>query len=59
MAVTASPFDTVITVSSGAATNPLEGWSSYCAGKAGALMLIAWLAVVVAIEVMKMVLKVI
>ncbi len=30
---------TVITVSSGAATNPLEGWSSYCAGKAGALML--------------------
>lgn len=30
---------TVITVSSGAATNPLEGWSAYCAGKAGALML--------------------
>lgn len=30
---------TVITVSSGAATNPLEGWSSYCASKAGALML--------------------
>lgn len=30
---------TIITVSSGAATNPLEGWSSYCAGKAGALML--------------------
>jgi NAD(P)-dependent dehydrogenase (short-subunit alcohol dehydrogenase family) len=26
-------------VSSGAATNPLEGWSAYCAGKAGALML--------------------
>lgn len=30
---------TIITVSSGAATNPLEGWSSYCASKAGALML--------------------
>lgn len=30
---------TIITVSSGAATNPLEGWSAYCAGKAGALML--------------------
>ena len=30
---------TFITVSSGAATNPLEGWSAYCAGKAGALML--------------------
>jgi NAD(P)-dependent dehydrogenase (short-subunit alcohol dehydrogenase family) len=30
---------TIITVSSGAATSPLEGWSSYCAGKAGALML--------------------
>jgi NAD(P)-dependent dehydrogenase (short-subunit alcohol dehydrogenase family) len=30
---------TVITVSSGAAQNPYEGWSSYCAGKAGALML--------------------
>lgn len=30
---------TIITVSSGAARNPLEGWSSYCAGKAGALML--------------------
>lgn len=30
---------TIINVSSGAATNPLEGWSAYCAGKAGALML--------------------
>lgn len=30
---------TVITVSSGAATSPYEGWSAYCAGKAGALML--------------------
>jgi NAD(P)-dependent dehydrogenase (short-subunit alcohol dehydrogenase family) len=30
---------TFITVSSGAATTPLEGWSAYCAGKAGALML--------------------
>ena len=30
---------TIITVSSGAATSPIEGWSAYCAGKAGALML--------------------
>ena len=30
---------TIITVSSGAARAALEGWSSYCAGKAGALML--------------------
>ena len=30
---------TIITVSSGAAHNPLEGWSAYCAGKAGAFML--------------------
>lgn len=30
---------TIITVSSGAATRPLEGWSAYCASKAGALML--------------------
>lgn len=29
---------TVITVSSGAAHNPYEGWSSYCASKAGAWM---------------------
>lgn len=30
---------TIITVSSGAAVNPIEGWSAYCAAKAGALML--------------------
>jgi len=30
---------TIITVSSGAATKALEGWSAYCASKAGALML--------------------
>lgn len=30
---------TIITVSSGAAVNPIEGWSGYCASKAGALML--------------------
>ncbi len=30
---------TIITVSSGAAHNPLEGWSAYCSGKAGAYML--------------------
>lgn len=30
---------TVLTVSSGAAHNPLEGWSAYCASKAGAAML--------------------
>lgn len=30
---------TIITVSSGATRAALEGWSSYCAGKAGALML--------------------
>lgn len=30
---------TIITVSSGAATRPLDGWSAYCASKAGALML--------------------
>ncbi|MEM7076128.1 MAG: SDR family oxidoreductase [Pseudomonadota bacterium] len=30
---------TIITISSGAATNALEGWSHYCASKAGALML--------------------
>lgn len=29
----------IVNVSSGAATRPLEGWSHYCAGKAGALML--------------------
>lgn len=30
---------TILTVSSGAAHNPMEGWSSYCASKAGAAML--------------------
>jgi NAD(P)-dependent dehydrogenase (short-subunit alcohol dehydrogenase family) len=30
---------TIITVSSGAAHNPLDGWSAYCASKAGAAML--------------------
>lgn len=30
---------TVLTISSGAAYNPIEGWSHYCASKAGALML--------------------
>lgn len=30
---------TILTVGSGAAYNPLEGWSAYCASKAGAMML--------------------
>lgn len=30
---------TILTVSSGAATHPIEAWSAYCASKAGALML--------------------
>jgi NAD(P)-dependent dehydrogenase (short-subunit alcohol dehydrogenase family) len=30
---------TILTVSSGAAHDPLEGWSAYCASKAGAAML--------------------
>jgi NAD(P)-dependent dehydrogenase (short-subunit alcohol dehydrogenase family) len=30
---------TILTVSSGAATSPIEAWSAYCASKAGALML--------------------
>ncbi len=30
---------TILTVGSGAAQHPLEGWSAYCAAKAGALML--------------------
>jgi NAD(P)-dependent dehydrogenase (short-subunit alcohol dehydrogenase family) len=30
---------TILTVSSGAAHSPLEGWSAYCASKAGAAML--------------------
>lgn len=29
----------IVNISSGAATNPLEGWSHYCASKAAALML--------------------
>lgn len=31
---------TILTVSSGAAHQPLEGWSAYCAAKAGAAMLV-------------------
>ncbi len=38
-AMRAQGCGTVITVSSGAAQTPYEGWSSYCAAKAGALML--------------------
>lgn len=34
---------TIITVSSGAAVNPIEGWSAYCASKAGAKMFTACL----------------
>jgi NADP-dependent 3-hydroxy acid dehydrogenase YdfG len=34
---------TIITVSSGAAHTPLEGWSGYCSSKAGAAMLTACL----------------
>lgn len=30
---------TIVTVSSGAAHNPVEGWTAYCTGKAGAFML--------------------
>lgn len=30
---------TILTISSGAATSPIEGWSAYCSSKAGALML--------------------
>ncbi|SFG83385.1 NADP-dependent 3-hydroxy acid dehydrogenase YdfG [Palleronia marisminoris] len=30
---------TIITISSGAASRPIEGWSAYCASKAGAKML--------------------
>jgi NAD(P)-dependent dehydrogenase (short-subunit alcohol dehydrogenase family) len=37
----AQGYGTIITISSGAAHNPLEGWSSYCASKAGAAMLTA------------------
>jgi NAD(P)-dependent dehydrogenase (short-subunit alcohol dehydrogenase family) len=37
--MTARGGGTVITVSSGAAHNPVEAWSQYCAAKAGAAML--------------------
>ena len=37
--MTAAGGGTVITVSSGAAHNPVEAWSQYCAAKAGAAML--------------------
>lgn len=36
---------TILTISSGAAHNPLEGWSAYCASKAGAAMLTSCLHV--------------
>jgi len=32
---------TILNISSGAATSPMEGWSHYCASKAGVLMLTA------------------
>lgn len=35
------PGGTIITISSGAAHNALEGWSAYCTSKAGAAMLTA------------------
>ncbi|QPM91594.1 SDR family oxidoreductase [Pseudooceanicola algae] len=38
-AMAAAGGGTIITVSSGAAHNPLEGWSAYCTSKAGAAML--------------------
>lgn len=34
-----APGGTIITVGSGAAYNPLEGWGAYCSSKAGAWML--------------------
>lgn len=37
--MTAMGGGTILTVSSGAAHNPLEGWSAYCTSKAGAAML--------------------
>jgi len=37
--MTAQRSGVILTISSGAAHNPLEGWSAYCAGKAGAAML--------------------
>lgn len=38
-AIRANPAATIINLSSGAARRPLEGWSAYCAGKAGLAML--------------------
>ncbi len=38
-AIRANPACTIINLSSGAARRPLEGWSAYCAGKAGLAML--------------------
>lgn len=40
-AMLAGDGGTIINISSGAATGALEGWSHYCAGKAGALSLTA------------------
>lgn len=37
-AIRARPATTIINLSSGAARRPLEGWSAYCAGKAGLAM---------------------
>ena len=37
--MTAAGGGTILTVSSGAASRPLEGWSAYCASKAAAAML--------------------
>lgn len=38
-AMLAQSGGTILNISSGAATSPLEGWSHYCASKAGVLML--------------------
>jgi NAD(P)-dependent dehydrogenase (short-subunit alcohol dehydrogenase family) len=38
-AMRAAGGGTIVTVGSGAAYSPLEGWSGYCASKAGAIML--------------------
>lgn len=43
-AMAAAQRGTIVNVSSGAAHNPLEGWSAYCAGKAGLAMLTRALA---------------
>ncbi len=39
-AMLAQGSGTIINIGSGAAHNPLEGWSNYCASKAGAIMLL-------------------